>query len=1741
MAPAELLEVQIPTDVIHVILSFLQEDHKSLYSSSLVSKEVNECAVPLLYRSVSMNSQAHIQSVTAMLNNGTTYNQLALSHVKELMISCEGTPTEMLPKCINLSSLHWHESLRSHVNLLPIALTTFTAMRLKWDDKAWKALVQQCPNITSLNIELNRDVKAIQYALEHLQLKEFKLETSAEISFPIFNMARSNSTLVKLSMSGMILPTSTLKDSSMDIFPNLESVSFSSVEFGADVFMRLLGSTSRRLRKVYIEDVEGMSPADLSRIVQQSSRFIELLDVFPSNKTIIEARLFELELPKLSSLRCRTIDAARGGFFRFMTERGHQLKSLVLFGPRSPSTPTPECLKIVNTIASTCINLRTLLLYNVRIRLSTVKELLVSATDLRYLFSKLEQDEPDVSLASIVITQQEQFPKSLSVIAIQPYNQTPMQRYSPLPPQHSRPESPSVSAPPGSNQPGIRHSPAPNESMEQPVQLTYNGYVGTTAEALIIIEACRLGRLPIVARRLTDGERLNLIKSGAVFVFNGTASGIKRWTDSLQWTPSRVSGAFLVYSESKSRHGIKSRLAADVKDDGLIKKTIAITTEDNVKYHLVAYHAEADKQTLRVPSDDPLLRDIPVPAQTSRIREREGGPSQSHSQSGSPIEHDRHAFSASEPVTPEYQTTAEASLYSGDNNRLHQYNATNWQSITYDPLTPPTTAPPVERSPHRDLLYPIQLPAQTPRLRYHPYSPTQVGAIMNPSVSLPPNRGLTNNAGPDVDQQQQRRLFFDDWIRNRTLPLPWSSPARSTSSAMVVYGPPALLPSYNPSTSAERLPSINYVMTNRAMPLPNNDSIDQVKEMFYHGWDNYMKYGFPADELNPLTCTGRSRDDSNPNAFNVNDVLAGVSVTLIDTLDTFVVMNDPGNFTRLVNLVISRGPKQLDVDSRVQVFETTIRILGGLLSAHLLTTNPAFPDYRIAGYNNELLALAEELGKKLLPAFDASPTGIPYARVNLMYGVLPWEVNDTCTAGAGTLILEFGILSRLTGNKVFERVAKKALRAIWERRSKLDLWGNSLNIQTGKWIHAMSGIGAGIDSWYEYLLKAYILFGDIEYLDMFETAYAAVLSHMRDTNGFVYKNVNMDNGQLTTTWVDSLAAFFPGLQILYGDIENAKRLHHLYFSLWRRFKSLPERFDWTGRSAIVPHYPLRPELIESTYMLYRATRDPFYQQVGEEIVDDLNSLMRVECGFASLSDVVSKTRADRMESFFLSETLKYLMLLFDDDNVLNRMDSNYVFSTEGHMLVLPYIYTNPSYNVDNDTQPYQPQHIEGRQHERKMTCPTPEPVPPFSFQNQRLKSKRMYPPIPMEKTKAIHRFVGLPEDMDPIVDEAMCNTQVMLSQQPLMILSGQTFDVRVEPPPGVSVPPAKLVRFSYGFATASVAGLHLKIELDIASPDAFIITSVTEPAKPQTSQIIKAGQVIRAPKFGMAFLQHNYSSIVQHPPVVNISLYLEGRQYFALLAAFGRDVAPGEWMDVVLQPLLDAHGVLWDGCAEYKDMDVAGRVPLVLRGQCTFADKATFAQRAGATALLVIARDNRPFTMSGSSNAEIDGSIDIPVAMLGIPFLRHVLSLDIDSVDAIICGPRLNADIECGITIEEEAHLGTLYKADTMIQFSNLPVRNMDVVWGLSGRERRVLKSGRVLANGINGVLDKGQGIGCAGGSVKEGLCCRDLVGLEVGRMGPCKTSYVRHNVRRVRALARMEERGLGPVRSISWMSWLFP
>jgi mannosidase alpha-like ER degradation enhancer 2 len=410
-----------------------------------------------------------------------------------------------------------------------------------------------------------------------------------------------------------------------------------------------------------------------------------------------------------------------------------------------------------------------------------------------------------------------------------------------------------------------------------------------------------------------------------------------------------------------------------------------------------------------------------------------------------------------------------------------------------------------------------------------------------------------------------------------------------------------------------------------------------VRDAFLHAWQGYERYAWGHDELLPLS---RGARDWYPASF---------VMTPVDAFDTMLLMGLKNDAARAKALIFER--LAFDRDFPVQVFEMTIRLLGGLISAYQMDGDPRF------------LALARDLGERLLPAFR-SPTGMPYRFVNLRTGAVSGPVSNP--AEIGTLTLEFGTLSKLTGDARYYDAAKRAVTALYGRRSAIGLVGSTINVETGAWIDRDSHVSGGIDSYYEYLLKAWLLFRDPDYERMWDSSIAAVNRYLPDerATGLWYGHVNMDTGTRTATHFGALDAFFAAVLAKSGDTARAGRLMRSIFSMWTTFGIEPEELDYVTMRPVYAGYVLRPEAIESAYYLVRLTGDARYRDMGRVMVDSLLHYTRAQTGFAALRSVVTKEQRDQMESFFLAETLKYAFLLFSPPGTLD-FDA-VVFNTEAH-------------------------------------------------------------------------------------------------------------------------------------------------------------------------------------------------------------------------------------------------------------------------------------------------------------------------------------------------------------------------------------------------------------------------------------------------------------------------------------------
>lgn len=402
-------------------------------------------------------------------------------------------------------------------------------------------------------------------------------------------------------------------------------------------------------------------------------------------------------------------------------------------------------------------------------------------------------------------------------------------------------------------------------------------------------------------------------------------------------------------------------------------------------------------------------------------------------------------------------------------------------------------------------------------------------------------------------------------------------------------------------------------------------------------WRTYARYAWGHDELRPLTRSARDWYGES------------LMITPVDALDTLVMLK----LTEEANGVRKLIADQLSFDKDVTVknFEITIRVLGGLISGYQLTLD------------ERLLRLADDLGARLLPVFG-SPTGMPYMFVNLRTGKVSGAKSNP--AEIGTLLLEFGALSKLTGKPVYYDKAKNAVVQLFARRSKLGLVGEEIDVESGRWANPSSHVGGAIDSYYEYLLKAWLLFGDEDCARMWRASVAALNQHLADevAGSLWYGQVDMTTGQRTATEFGALHAFLPGVFVLGGDLPRAQRLQASAFRMWQLRGIEPEVIDYATMAIRAAGYPQRPEIIESTWYLRRATQDPRYLAMGKTLFDALVAHTRTPDGYTVLTSVETMAKGDLMPSYFLAESLKYLYLIFAPDTAIDL--DHTVFTTEAH-------------------------------------------------------------------------------------------------------------------------------------------------------------------------------------------------------------------------------------------------------------------------------------------------------------------------------------------------------------------------------------------------------------------------------------------------------------------------------------------
>ncbi|ERN07025.1 mannosyl-oligosaccharide 1,2-alpha-mannosidase MNS3 [Amborella trichopoda] len=491
---------------------------------------------------------------------------------------------------------------------------------------------------------------------------------------------------------------------------------------------------------------------------------------------------------------------------------------------------------------------------------------------------------------------------------------------------------------------------------------------------------------------------------------------------------------------------------------------------------------------------------------------------------------------------------------------------------------------------------------------------------------------------------------------------------------------------------------------------------DRVKAAFVHAWKGYRSYAMGYDELMPMSKRGV-------------DGLGGLGATIVDSLDTAIIMGLDDVIEEAGTWIEKNLPERIREKGQVNLFETTIRVLGGLLSAFHLSggqrgtaTNWGALNV-VKGPKPEVyLETAKNIADRLLSAFTSSPTAVPFSDVVLRdRSAHPAPDGLSSTSEVSTLQLEFCYLSNISGDPKYGLEGMKVLQHLRSLPKVEGLVPIYISPHSGQFSGDNIRLGSRGDSYYEYLLKVWLQHGEsrdnVKYLhSMYEDAMKGVrhlLVQRSVPKGLVFVG-ELPSGSkgAFSPKMDHLVCFLPGTLALgatkgrtkkkavednmmtMDDFQNlklaeelAKTCYEMYsvtstglspeIAYFRTEGNTEDGLSGGNKSSeyvddIIIKHPdrhnlLRPETVESLFVLHRITEDPKYREWGWQIFQAFEKYTKVESGgYSSLDDVTTlpPSKRDKMETFFLGETLKYLYLLFGENNILPL--DKFVFNTEAH-------------------------------------------------------------------------------------------------------------------------------------------------------------------------------------------------------------------------------------------------------------------------------------------------------------------------------------------------------------------------------------------------------------------------------------------------------------------------------------------
>ncbi|TDZ66084.1 Mannosyl-oligosaccharide 1,2-alpha-mannosidase IA [Colletotrichum trifolii] len=478
----------------------------------------------------------------------------------------------------------------------------------------------------------------------------------------------------------------------------------------------------------------------------------------------------------------------------------------------------------------------------------------------------------------------------------------------------------------------------------------------------------------------------------------------------------------------------------------------------------------------------------------------------------------------------------------------------------------------------------------------------------------------------------------------------------------------------------------------------------EVRNSFRKSWLSYARHAWGYDELQPLSLRGKNRHN-------------GWGVTIVDSLDTLWLMGMYDDFNNAVQYVRTIDWNN-STEPRCNVFETNVRYLGGLLSAFDLSNEQI------------LLDKAVDLGNMLYAAFDTPNRFPPYTFnfADLKAGkVLPDPYQSA--ASLGSLSLEFTRLAQITGQfKFFDAIdrIKTTFDSLQNGTLLPGLWPNFINVradfQTPNNIFRLGGGGDGY-SLYESLPKMHMLLGGLDstYEKMYKSATSAAKSQLiyrpmtpRKEDDVLLLGTAIVNEKLRK--VDQIAelehpsCFAGGMFALAGklfenpdDVEVGEKLARGCVWAYKSFQSglMPEKSQvvkcdtvdvcnwdeekWLAQIGRVggssssgsslprgfwrvdnARFNLRPEAIESLFVLYRVTGKSDLLDVAWDMFQAVEKAAGTRDAYAAVWDVTypHSRRVDSMDSFFFAETMKYFYLIFSDPELVNL--DEWVFNTAAH-------------------------------------------------------------------------------------------------------------------------------------------------------------------------------------------------------------------------------------------------------------------------------------------------------------------------------------------------------------------------------------------------------------------------------------------------------------------------------------------